>query len=158
MNIQLSIIFLLQKLTPKIWRNWEEITPYNKVRKSAVCGAWHIITAQGKLVFSFLPFSVWVLILLSHSHFRALNFQRWIIPKMKVSYSRLAFYAFYNLHPHTPSPWFMSTQLEQRVLQRLLNKGFTFYSSTGKLIGNLFRSRVKNPEGRGEKNFVQGSK
>ena len=38
-------------------------------------------------------------------------------------------------------------------LQRFLNKGFTFHSSTGMLIENLFKSRGKHPEGGGGKEF-----
>jgi len=122
-----------------------------------VCGAWHIITAQGKLVF-FLPFSLLVLIL-------PLSLPLPCIQLSKMNYAkdesqlfwRLAFYAFYNLPSPTPFPMVhVNIAGTKGKLQRLLNEGFTFHSSTGMLIENLFRSRVKNPEGRGEKNFVPG--
>lgn len=151
------LLFSCYKVNSKNLRNWEEITPYNKVRKSAVCGAWHIITAQGKLVF-FLPFSVWVLILPQSLPLPSTQLSKMNYPKDESQlFWRLAFYAFYNLPSPTPFPMVhVNTAGTKGKLQRLLNKGFTFYSSTGKLIGNLFRSRVKNPEGRGEKNFVPG--
>lgn len=99
---KLSIIFLCYKVNSKIWETGKKSPLTNKAMQK--CCVWCLAHNNCSRKISFLPP---ILRMGSHSPSvtptsGALNFQRWIIPKMKVSYSGgLHSMHFIISHPHT---------------------------------------------------------